>query len=375
MHLFVYGTLCHRPLFDVVAGPADGLSPTVQPARLAGHAVDQVAGSALPMIIERHDAVAQGNLWSGLSAAQRARLDLYEVAFGYDLRVVTVLSASGEQVQAEAYFPPEDHRPAGKVWSLAEWERSQARAAILTAQEMDNHAPPLTGPELFRQWKMMQGRAEAKVRAGQGAAAASLRYDAYPQDFDVSLRAPLSGDFFKLAQVTIQHRTFAGQNSGPLPREVLVGCDAALVLPYDTVRDRVLLVEQFRTGPAVRHDSNPWSLEPVAGIVDPGESPEEAALRETGEEAGLSLTGLEKMFSIYPSPGSSTDHFHCFAGFADLDSLETGFGGLEHEAEDLRLHVLSLDDALALLDTGEINAGPLVAMLLWLARKRASGWQ
>jgi nudix-type nucleoside diphosphatase (YffH/AdpP family) len=217
---------------------------------------------------------------------------------------------------------------------------------------------------------MMLVRAEAQVRAGQTAGPASLRHPAGPDDFRLTPRAPLSGGFFKLAQVHIEHRTFAGGSSGPLPREVLMGCDAALVLPYDAGRDRVLLVEQFRTGPAARGDRNPWSLEPVAGIVDPGEMPAEAALRETGEEAGLSLTGLTHMFSIYASPGSSTDHFHCYLGQADLPSRDTGFGGLDSEAEDLRLHVLPFDDALGLIDSGEVTAGPLVAMLLWLAQHR-----
>ncbi len=42
------------------------------------------------------------------------------------------------------------------------------------------------------------------------------------------------------------------------------------------------------------------------------------------------------------------------------------------EGEDIRLHVLTTDAALALIDTGEVNVAPLVAMLLWLARHRAS---
>jgi ADP-ribose pyrophosphatase len=370
MDLFLYGTLRHRPLFDVLAGPAPMPAPQVQPATLAGHAVDRVADSTLPMLLVRPGGSVEGLLWSGLSAAQRTRLDLYEVAFGYVLRPVTVTLADGTPAQAEAYFPPEGQQSDGTAWDLTAWEASSAATALLAATEIDGHSPPLSCPELYRQYPMMLVRAEAQVRAGQTPAPATLRHPAAPREFTVTRRAPLTGDFFKLAQISVDHRTFDGGTSGPLKREVLMGCDAALVLPYDAGRDRVLLVEQFRTGPAARHDPNPWSLEPVAGIVDPGETPAEAALRETGEEAGLSLTGLTHMFSIYASPGSSTDHFHCYLGQADLPSRDTGFGGLEVEAEDLRLHILPFDDALALIDTGEVTAGPLVAMLLWLARHR-----
>lgn len=370
MDLFVYGTLRHRPLFGIVAGPSGATPAQVQTATLADHTVQRVGHSTLPMIMGRSGQTATGDLWSGLSTDQRARLDLYEVAFGYDLREVSVTRQGGETTTALVYFPPDDQQPSGELWALDAWTATDAQTALLAAQEIDNHDPPLCAAELRRQWPMIQGRAEAKVRAGQGPAPASVRYAATPAHFSVDLRAPLTGGFFKLAQLSVNHRTFEGSQSGPLPREVLVGCDAALVLPYDAVRDRVLMVEQFRTGPATRQDPNPWSLEPVAGIVDPGETPEDAALREAGEEAALSLTGLEKMFSIYASPGSNTDHFYCFLGHADLPSLKVGFGGLPEEAEDLRLHVLPLDDALALIDSGEINAGPMVAMLLWLARRR-----
>ena len=94
-------------------------------------------------------------------------------------------------------------------------------------------------------------------------------------------------------------------------------------------------------------------------------------MRETAEEAGLQGVTLRPMFSFYPSPGASTDHFYCYLGLANLPDLASYTGGLAGESEDLRLHVLPFDDALALLDSGEINAGPLIAMLLWLGRERA----
>lgn len=111
----------------------------------------------------------------------------------------------------------------------------------------------------------------------------------------------------------------------------------------------------------------------MAGIVDAGESPAEAALRETREEAGLTLGAdrLIPIFAGYPSPGSSTDYFHCFLALADLPQAEGWHGGLEEEHEDLRLHVVGFERAMALAATGEIDVLPMLAMLHWLAQNRA----
>jgi nudix-type nucleoside diphosphatase (YffH/AdpP family) len=154
-------------------------------------------------------------------------------------------------------------------------------------------------------------------------------------------------------------------------REVMAGADAALVLPYDEARDRILLVEQFRAGPARRGDPQPWILEPVAGLVDAGETPDHAARREAQEEAGLRLDRLERMFEGYASPGNATDHFYAFLALCDLPDDHATTGGLESEQEDLRLHLLAFDDAMRLIETGEANAMPLISMLLWLDRWRA----
>ena len=142
------------------------------------------------------------------------------------------------------------------------------------------------------------------------------------------------------------------------------------MLPYDPVRDRVLLVEQFRMGPYGRRDPRPWMLEPVAGRVDPGETPEQTAHRECMEEAGISLIGLEKIAGYYCTPGYSTEYFHNFVGLTDLPDDLPRLGGLDTEAEDIRLHLLSFDDAIALIGTGEADNGPLILSLMWLSQNR-----
>lgn len=364
--LFIYGTLRHPELMALIAGPGTGHSIR---ARLADHAVDRVADSELPMLLHRAGAVAQGDLWIDLSADQLDRLDSYETPFDYDRRPVSVVTEAGETIAADAYFPT-GLISSGEAFDLGRWEQLSGVVTLLAAQEIADHAPALTAPELGRQWPMIRHRAQAKMRAASVDAAASIRHQASPDQYETLQNRGMTGGFFKYRELTVRHRRFDGQWSDPLPREVYLGVDAALVLPYDPKTDRVLMVEQFRMGPFARQDANPWTLEPIAGMVDADETPETCALRESVEEAGLSLNRLEKIASFYPSPGGSSEYFYCYLGIASLPDAETYHGGLASEHEDLRLHVLPFEQALGLVTTGEITVGPLITMLFWLAQNR-----
>ncbi|HMB13428.1 MAG TPA: tellurium resistance protein, partial [Roseovarius sp.] len=89
------------------------------------------------------------------------------------------------------------------------------------------------------------------------------------------------------------------------------------------------------------------------------------------EEARLDLRGLEKISTHYCTPGYSTEVFHLFLGLCDLPDVAQGQGGLETENEDIRSHVIGFDRAMALLQSGEANNGPLILSLIWLERERA----
>ena len=128
-----------------------------------------------------------------------------------------------------------------------------------------------------------------------------------------ALRHPYSC-FFAVEEHDVSFQKFDGTQSAVVTRAAFVSSDAAIVLPYDPVRDRVLLVEQFRAGPYIRGDRYPWCLEPIAGLIDAGETPSQAALREAKEEAGLDLHRLELISQTYPSPGSSAEFFHLYLG-------------------------------------------------------------
>lgn len=365
MDLFTYGTLMSPALMAAVAGCR---LPGPVPAVLPDHAVFPVLGDVVPFIAPVPGGVTQGLVWPDLPDKAVTRLNRYESAFGYRLQTLRV-QVDGRSQAVQAYLPPADLRSGTGDWSLAVWEQTHLAPAILAADEL-LQLDPLPDPARLRQmWKMIESRAWARHRAQAGPA--TIRHQPAPGDISVQPNTPPMGGFFRFQGFDIRHHRFDGSKSPVLQREVFIGTDAAVVLPYDPQRDRVLLLEQVRVGPMLRHDPNPWTLEPVAGMIDARETPEQAAMRETAEEAGVVPYRLIPAASYYPSPGAVTDYFYTFVALCDLGGDTAYLGGLDSEDEDLRLHPMDFDAAMALADSGEIAIGPLLLLLYWLARHRA----
>jgi ADP-ribose pyrophosphatase len=174
---------------------------------------------------------------------------------------------------------------------------------------------------------------------------------------------------FRIVRYRLRHRLFSGGTSAELRREVFERGHAAAVLPYDPVRDQVVLVEQFRIGAHGACDPEPWLIEPVAGIIEPGERPEDVALREAGEEAGLVVTELIPACEYYVSPGGTSETCKVFIGRADVAGAG-GIHGLADEGEDIRVHVVSIDEALAWLAAGRLRVASTLVAVQWLALHR-----
>jgi ADP-ribose pyrophosphatase len=209
--------------------------------------------------------------------------------------------------------------------------------------------------------------AASRVRAA-AAAKRGLRFGS--GDVTVASRTEAHAGFFGLEVLDLRHRRFDGGTSAGLRREVFVSGDAVTVLPYDPRRDRVLVIEQFRTGPLERGDPLPWQLEAIAGRIDPGEAPEEAARREAVEEAGLVLRRLEPVADYYPSPGAMTEYIYSFVALCDLPDGVAGVFGAAEEGEDIKGHLLGFEDLMAAVASGEVSNAPMILTALWLQRER-----
>ena len=185
-------------------------------------------------------------------------------------------------------------------------------------------------------------------------------------DVEVIERETAFQGYFRVSRLTLRHRQFAGGWSAPFQREVFQRGDAVAVLPWDPVKDELILIEQFRPG-TLRDGETPWMLELVAGIVEPDEHDLDVVRREAAEEAGCRFDRVEYIHTFYPSAGACDEQIRLFIGYV----LDAGVGevhGLDSEQEDILVHAIPRRDAIALLDNDQINNGHTLIALQWLAR-------
>ena len=120
--------------------------------------------------------------------------------------------------------------------------------------------------------------------------------------------------------------------------------------------DRVVMVEQFR------HARRKVGLELPAGVVDEGESPEEAAARELREETGYAGEAPRILGCIDLNPSWQVTLVHVALVRGAKRAAEKD----EDESEDIRVRLVSIPEVRRLVDSGEVDAGSIIAALaLW----------
>ncbi|EKY3230651.1 ADP-ribose diphosphatase [Cronobacter malonaticus] len=183
-------------------------------------------------------------------------------------------------------------------------------------------------------------------------------------DVEIIAREKLYSGFFSLDLYRFRHRLFNGEMSGEVRREIFERGHAAVLLPFDPVRDEVVLIEQIRIA-AFDTSDTPWLLELVAGMIEPGETVEEVARREAMEEAGLSVGRVKKFMSYLASPGGTSERLSLMVGEVDATTAQ-GIHGLADENEDIRVHVVSREQAYQWVEEGRIDNAASVIALQWL---------
>lgn len=176
-------------------------------------------------------------------------------------------------------------------------------------------------------------------------------------------------DFFKVEEAYLHFEQFNGEMS-PLIRYLkLERGNAAAVLVFNRSTEKLILISQFRY--PTYQNNHGWTIEVIAGMVDPGETPEESAKRELQEEIGANIEGFEHIATFYPSPGGSSEQVYLY--YSEVSGERTKYnetGGLLASGEDIKATELSLAEALAKIKTGEIIDAKTIIGIYWLENRR-----
>lgn len=358
--LLIFGTLRDPQLLEIVLGRV----AEVQPIRVRDHGVFFAQGALYPVMTRTKGQVADALVLPAPSMQDIERLDYYEAPYDYHRQPIEV---SGQTLQV--YRPTGADTAKDGPWDLRVWQDRVGAMTREAAVEIMALHGTLPVEALLPRLAPIRARAQARVNAAAHTPATVLRQGPGWDGVTLEAQRQAYSNFFSVEELTLRHRRFDGGESR-VERAVFSMADAVVVLPYDPARDVVLLIEQFRPGPYLRGDRAPWSLEAIAGRIDGGESPEDAAHRETQEEAGLVLDTLVPIAQYYPSPGGTNEYLYGFIGLSDLpDSLE-GIGGMDSEHEDIRSMVVPFDALMDAVRSGEVQNAPLLIAALQLERTR-----
>jgi len=178
----------------------------------------------------------------------------------------------------------------------------------------------------------------------------------------------LSDNWYTLRKFTFTYRRGDG-SAQRQEREAYDRGNGACILLYNRERGTIVLTRQFRLPAFVNGHRDGMLLELPAGLLD-HDDPATAIRREVEEETGYRIQDVKEVMQAYMSPGSVTERLHFFtAAYSAADRVAEG-GGHADEGEDIDVVEVTLTDALAMIERGEI-ADAKTIMLVYYARVKA----
>lgn len=150
------------------------------------------------------------------------------------------------------------------------------------------------------------------------------------------------------------------QNGKPHDVEVVEHAEAVAVIVKPRPGE-MLLVRQYRH-PLARDN---WEV--VAGGMDPGETPEEAAARELREETGYVARRVERLWSAFTAPGFCTELLH----FCVVDGYEIGDPDPDEGEEEMEIGIFSIDELWRKIRADELPDAKTQIAVLWMLTARA----
>ena len=142
--------------------------------------------------------------------------------------------------------------------------------------------------------------------------------------------------------------------------EMIRHSGASAVLPFlgdpEGEDPLILLIRQYR------YAADGFIYEIPAGRLEPGEPPEECAVRELREETGCTAAKMEHLYTMYTTPGFTDEKIHLFVA----TGLERGETELEQD-EFVEVVPTAMSAALRLIKDGTINDAKTALSILYVA--------
>jgi nudix-type nucleoside diphosphatase (YffH/AdpP family) len=152
-------------------------------------------------------------------------------------------------------------------------------------------------------------------------------------------------------------------------REVFDHGNAVTVLLYNKEKKTVVLTRQFRMATHVNGNAGGELLETCAGLLEEGETPETAVIREVEEETGYKISNVQKVCEAFTSPGAFSERvFFYVAPYTDGQKVAAG-GGLEEEGEEVKVIEMDFKEALRKIESGGIIDAKTILLLYYLQTK------
>jgi GDP-mannose pyrophosphatase NudK len=148
-------------------------------------------------------------------------------------------------------------------------------------------------------------------------------------------------------------------------REAYDRGNGAAILLYNSEFKTVILTSQFRLPSYVNGNESGMLIEACAGLLDEN-NPEDCIRKETEEETGYKIKDVKRILEVYMSPGAVTEKLYFFiAEYTPSQRISEG-GGAHDEEENIDVLELNIDDALRMIETGEIRDAKTIILLQWV---------
>lgn len=146
-------------------------------------------------------------------------------------------------------------------------------------------------------------------------------------------------------------------------REVFDHGNAVTVLLYNKEKRTIILTRQFRIATYLNGNTSGMLTETCAGLLEENENPDDTVIREVKEETGYAITEVKRIYEAYTSAGSLTELLYLYvAPYTKEQKVEEG-GGLAKEGEEIKVLEMLFDDAVQMMERGEIKDAKTIILL------------